>query len=393
MISPSAASPWPAVLLILGAGVLSAFQVGKVPLALSTLQGELGLGLAAASWLISLFGVVGAAIGAPMGLVVDRVGARRLLVAGLLVQGLASLLGGLVVSAPLLLVSRLVEGLGFLAVVVAAPALVVAVASPAQRDRAMALWATFMPVGLTAIMLAGPVLDRLGWAGLWRANAGLLLGYAVLAAWRVPALARRAEVRSVAADLSQTLAAPGPWLLGGLFGIFAGVFFAVFGFLPSLLGERLGVGTTAAGALTAVAVAASGVGNLACGQLLARGLEPLRILTAAFVVLALCSIGLFGRFLPAELAYGLCVVLAFFGGWIPVVLLDAAPRYAPRPDLVGATIGATVQGNNLGMILGPAAAGALASQLGWPAVSGLLVVFCGLALWLVRLLGRAHAER
>src|SRR5690625_6142359 len=99
-----------------------------------------------------------------MGLVVDRVGARRLLVAGLLVQGLASLLGGLVASAPLLVVSRLVEGLGFLAVVVAAPALVVAVASPAQRDGAMALWATFMPVGLTAIMLAGPVLDRLGWA-------------------------------------------------------------------------------------------------------------------------------------------------------------------------------------------------------------------------------------
>src|SRR5690625_7863724 len=100
-----------------------------------------------------------------MGLVVDRVGARRLLVAGLLVQGLASLLGGLVASAPLLLVSRLVEGRGFLAVVVAAAALVVGVGSPARRDRATALWATFMQVGLSAIMLAGAVLDGLACAG------------------------------------------------------------------------------------------------------------------------------------------------------------------------------------------------------------------------------------
>ena len=47
----------------------------------------------------------------------------------------------------------MVEGVGFLAVVVAGPALVHEAARPRRRDRAFALWGTFMPVGMGALML------------------------------------------------------------------------------------------------------------------------------------------------------------------------------------------------------------------------------------------------
>ncbi|TWA22004.1 hypothetical protein FB004_108299 [Sinorhizobium medicae] len=71
----SGGSAWPRILLVVGAGVVSAFQVGKAPVALAAIQEDLALSLAAASWLISAFAILGALTGAPIGLAADRVGA------------------------------------------------------------------------------------------------------------------------------------------------------------------------------------------------------------------------------------------------------------------------------------------------------------------------------
>jgi hypothetical protein len=67
---------WPTVLLIVGAGVVSAFQVGKAPPALAV-QADLGLDLAATSWLLSAFAIVGALAGIAIGVAVESV--RRVL--------------------------------------------------------------------------------------------------------------------------------------------------------------------------------------------------------------------------------------------------------------------------------------------------------------------------
>jgi MFS transporter, DHA1 family, inner membrane transport protein len=132
-------SPWPVILLVVGAGVVSACQVGKAPAALAAIRGDLGLDLATASWLLSAFAVVGALFGLAIGLAVDRAGARRMAVAGLLLQGLAGAAGATAGGAPLLLATRVLEGIGFLAVSVAAPSLIVAAAQPGDRGRAMAV--------------------------------------------------------------------------------------------------------------------------------------------------------------------------------------------------------------------------------------------------------------
>jgi hypothetical protein len=52
-VSADRPTPWPTVLLIVGAGVVSAFQVGKAPAALAAIQADLGLDLVTASWLLS----------------------------------------------------------------------------------------------------------------------------------------------------------------------------------------------------------------------------------------------------------------------------------------------------------------------------------------------------
>jgi NAD(P)-dependent dehydrogenase (short-subunit alcohol dehydrogenase family) len=97
------------------------------------------MNLAVASWLLSAFAVVGAAAGIAIGLAADHIGARRMAVGGLAVQGVCSAIGALSDGAAMLLATRVLEGFGFLAVTVAAPALIAQATPQSTRDRAFAL--------------------------------------------------------------------------------------------------------------------------------------------------------------------------------------------------------------------------------------------------------------
>lgn len=383
MMGSPVRSPWPTILLVTGAGIVSAAQVGKAPAALAAVRADLGLDLATASWLLSSFAVVGALAGVVVGLLVDRAGARSMAVLGLLLQGLAGAAGAMAWGVPMLLATRVLEGLGFLVVTVAAPSLIVALAHPGDRGPAMAVWGTFMPVGMTLVLVVAPLLPLVGWRGFWLLNAGLLLGYAALLA---TVLQDQREPdrsgRNLADDLRNTLAHRGPWLLFGLFATFAAAFFAVFGFLPGLLAQRLAIGPEEASLLAGIAVAANVVGNLLCGLLLARGLRSL-ILLVGFSAMALLGFGILSEGVPGGAVFGLSLLVSAISGLIPVALFDAAPHHAPRSDLVGATVGFMMQGNNVGLLLGPATAGALAAAAGWPAVAMLVAALAAVASVLV----------
>ena len=74
----SRTTPWGMVALVVGAGVAGAFQVGKVPVALPSLRAELGMSLVAAAWVLSVFNLIGVAVGMMMGAAIARLGPRRI---------------------------------------------------------------------------------------------------------------------------------------------------------------------------------------------------------------------------------------------------------------------------------------------------------------------------
>lgn len=368
--NPPREAGWSTVFIIAGAGVVSAFQVGKAPMALGAVQLDLGLSLVGVSWLISAFAIIGAIVGAPVGLAADRIGAKRMVVGGLALQALGSGLGGVSSGIEPLMVSRVVEGLGFMAVLVAGPAMIFATVAPRIQDRAIAVWATVMPVGMTVVMLAAPLLTLLEWRGFWLLNAAILFAYAVFFVFAISApKAAATHEQRIGAQLRQALASPEPWALATIFAAFSAAFFVVFGFLPSLLTERFGLGQELASTVTAVAIAASGFGNLAAGFLLASGRKPLHVLAAGFLVMTLFGFGVLAADVSWIAIMVFAVLFAFMAGLVPVVLMDSVPSFAPRPELVGATLGLAMQGNNVGMLIGPAGGGALAASLGWTSVA------------------------
>jgi len=363
-----AATDWAAVLLISGAGVAVAFQIGKAPAALPALRADLRLDLVTAGWVISMFNVIGTLIGMVIGAFADRLGHRRVILAGLGLVAAASLAGADAGGGLTLLATRFFEGLGFMMVVVAGPALIIRAADQHDLKLAFGIWGCYMPAGSALMMAAAPaLLAPFGWRGLWIANAVLVTLFAVILARATRSLARpraAAASSSLPRDIRATVTAPGPVLLALSFGAYAMNYLIVLGFLPTILVESEGLTLTAATGLTAFAIAMNVPGNLIGGMLVHRGVKPWLLLAIASVALTVCGSAFYEASLPLWLRYLLCVVLSLVGGILPSSIFGAAPAHAPSPRLVATTNGLIMQGSNLGQSIGPPVAAALAASAG-----------------------------
>jgi MFS family permease len=372
---PMMKTSWPAVLLFLGAGIVAAFQVGKAPIALPDIRTDFGAGLAAVAWVLSTFPMVGALSGAAMGVMVTRIGAGIMLPAGLGVIAAASLAGGLAPALPFLLVTRIVEGLGLLMVVIAAPSLITQVTHGDDRAKAFGMWGCFMPAGMSLAMLAAPLLAGLGWRGLWLGMAALAAAYAVaVMVWRSPEpMAPREPAQPILPDIAATLRAPGPRLLAAVFACYTVAWAVLTGFLPTLLMERMGVSAGTAGMMTAAVAGANIIGNLATGVVLAYGPQRWLMVALASGTIGLCSLGIFDPATPGWAAFALSLLFSAAGGLLPACVIGGAAQVAPDRRLVPAAVGLVMQGSNLGLTLGPVAAALVVEPWGWGAARLVLV--------------------
>jgi MFS family permease len=293
-----------------------------------------------------------------------------------------------------LLATRFVEGMGFLMVIVAAPSLIMRLTRPDDLKLALGAWGAYMPLGQAIMVLAAPLLlIPFGWRGLWIANTLLLVLFAALLA-RVTSGLPRSPARpesSLWRDLGETVTAPGPLLLAAIFGSYSMQYLAVMGFLPTVLIEHEGLGTAAAGALAALAMAMNGVGNLVAGLLLQRGIRRWRLIAIASLIMGAASLGIFTVALPVAASYVLYLAFAGFGGMLPASVFNAVPSHAPSRHLVPMTNGLLVQGSNLGQVIGPPTVGALAAAIGWH-WAPLLIVPASLSAALLSLVLRRRDE-
>ncbi len=389
---------WGLVLAVFGAGVAAAFQVGKTPPSLPFIRLELGLGLVAAGWVISLLNLVGSLSGLLAGTAADLLGRRRMLLTGLLILCLGNLLGAFSGGPTLLLTSRFIEGLGYILIAVTGPALIIGITHPRNIRQAIGIWAGFVPVGTSLMMVLSPLaLENIGWRGLWLANAALLLAYTIFLA-RITSgryydsRPKGSRTKAPWADIRTTLSRPGPYTLAATFTFYALQFMAVVGFLPTLLIEDLGLVPARAAVLAALVAFMNAPGNLAGGWLLQRGCKRVHLLCLAFLTMGLCGLGIYSAALAGPFRYLLCLVFSGVGGIVPASLVAGAQVHAPKPGLVATTNGLVMQGGSLGSLIGPPSlAAAVSAAGGWSGAPWLLVSAAAAAVVLALVLGRLEA--
>ncbi len=170
-------------MLIWFAGLGAATQFAKIAVPFS----DVGLlypdNAAVIGWLLSIISLMGAALGAISGAITARIGPNRLLLSGLVLGGALSLLQASLPIFQLMLLSRVIEGLSHLAIVVAAPTLIAQITSGRARYNSMVLWSTFFGVAFALNAWVGlPIVDRFGLPTYFAMHGGLMLLIAALIA-------------------------------------------------------------------------------------------------------------------------------------------------------------------------------------------------------------------
>jgi MFS family permease len=344
------------VILVLGVGVTCALHVGKLPIAIPVLQDALGMTLLQAGFLLSLMQLAGMLLGLPVGLLADRWGASRVMLAGLLILAIASVAGALAPGVEALLATRVLEGIGFLLAVLPAPALLrQRVHEPAVLSKALGMWGAYMPIGTALALLAGvPLLGAMGWRWVWVLLGLLSLCAAAALAWGIPSAGhpRASASQTLWPRLRRTLSAQGPWLVALAFLMYSGQWIAVVGFLPTIYAEAGYVGSVV-GALSALAAGINIAGNIGAGRGLARGVPPGVLLGAGFVAMGAGAVIAFAATGYPSLQYGAVLIFSGLGGLIPGTLFGMAVVLAPGEDTVSTTVGWMQQFSALGQFLGP----------------------------------------
>ncbi len=368
--------------VIVLAGVCAALHVGKLPPAVPVLQDALGISLVQAGFLLSAVQMASMTLGLAVGLSADSLGLRRSMLVGLGLLSFASLSGGFVSDAQSLLVLRALEGLGFLLVVMPAPALIRRTVDTSQLSGRMGWWGTYMPTGSALALLLGPwVIAGLSWSAWWWL-LGSVTTFAFVAVWlcvpdvhapappvHTAALAGGVASQSWPKRLALTLKSPGPWLVALTFAVYSSQWLAVVGFLPTVY-AALGLTAGVAGALSACVALANVSGNILSGRLLQRGWPAQRLLTIGFATMTLGAVGAYavwqGEGLPTSLRFVCVVLFSAVGGLIPGTLFSCALRLAPSEGTVSTTVGYMQQLSALGQFAGPPlVAWVAASAGGW----------------------------
>ena len=381
--------------VVLGVGVSCALHVGKLPVAIPRLQAELQLDLVQAGFLLSLVQMAGMSLGLAVGLLADRQGPRRVMLWGLCVLAAGSLLGALAPDVHTLLLTRVVEGAGFLLAVLPAPGLLrLHLSSPAVLSRALGWWGTYMPMGTALALLLGvPLMSWTGWRGAWVLLAGLSLLAALTLLLRVPAgVATTGGALALWPRLRRTLRAPGPWLVALGFFLYSGQWLAVIGFLPTIY-SAAGFDAASVAVLSALAAAINMSGNIAAGRWLARGARPGAMLLTGYVAMALGALVAFGVQGHPVGQYLAVLLFSAVGGLIPGTLFGVAVALAPGQDTVSTTVGWMQQFSALGQFVGPPAVAWWVTQVGgwhwtWVLTGGCSVCGLVLAIQLQRVWGR-----
>lgn len=386
-----------AIGVVVAAGVVAAFHIGKLPPALPLIRAEFGLSLVAAGWLVALTQLAAATLALIGGALADRIGYRRTMAVGLVLLTGGDLLGIVAPDVATLFGARMVESCGLLMTVLPAPAILARLAAPSRLRPVMGVWGAHMPLGMAMVLLASAAwLSLTGWRALWAACAVLaaVLAATVSAVVRVrPAgpdpgvpAGSKLGVPASASLVRTVVASPGPWLLAFCFACYSSQWIGVFSFLPTLYRDE-GVTLATASTLTAVGVAANVVGNLAAGWLLQHGAPRAALLAVAAATMLGCAWLAFGSAAPLAVRVAAIVMFSLVGGLIPGTLFASVAAFAPHAGAVSTTSGLMLQASSLGQLASPPLLAAVASltgswSYGWMATGSFA---CGglLAAWLI----------
>ena len=167
------------------------FLMASVNVALPTMGHAFSMEAVVMSWVSTSYLLAIAIVQVPLGRLSDILGRRKLFVMGLLLSTFASFLGGFANSVPLLIASRVLQGMGAGVTANNSVAILTSVFPGKERVKALGISQSGTYLGLTMGPLIGGLLTKhLGWQSIFLVTGGMgviliiLVLYGLKAEWR-----------------------------------------------------------------------------------------------------------------------------------------------------------------------------------------------------------------
>ncbi len=174
---------WSVLLVALFSGFLTPFDGSAVNIALPTMGSEFHLDALMLSWIATSYLLASAVFLVPFGRIADIFGRKRVFLSGIVTFTLSSLGMTMVPDGTLLIMIRIIQGIGSAMIFGTGVSMLTSVFPPRERGKVLGLYVTSVYLGLSAgPMLGGFLTAYLGWRSIFWINVpiGILIMYLIL---------------------------------------------------------------------------------------------------------------------------------------------------------------------------------------------------------------------
>ena len=361
---------WVSATALIVVGVLTAIQYGKVAPCLPDMMERLGISVSDGGLLMSAFALSALVMAIVGGVLIDKFGVRSIGIAGLAVSLAGNIVGLFEVPVAVLMLTRVLEGIGYGVISVCGPVVISAWYSPEKRGIASGFWGSYVGAGvLVAMVSANPLLASGTWMNMWT-FALITLGIAFLLFLlfvRMPPQDERqdADVReeNSEASLLKGFLAPGAVLLGLMFLLLD--FGLDNNFSVTYLNEYLGFEYGSANLISTIGCITMILGSLVGAVVLAKSKNRGLVLLVTIVLSTACF------FLQFRLEGDFMVMLVYQSiaaaiyGALPAMFYALVPEVATSRKTVGAAVAVVILGQNVGTLIGPTIVGMVVDASSW----------------------------
>jgi MFS family permease len=375
---------WVVLVLMYLAAITAPLNMFKVQALMPVIIPALNIPITSAAVLMSVFSIAGLILALPGGILVQRLGVKASIVIAISATALGSMVGVLSTGFEMLAVSRVIEGIGFGLLGVAAPSGISIWFPRDRRGLPLGVFTTWVPFGMMVMLAVAPFLgqtfgspEALSWQASWWFGAIFAVVVLVLVVlfFRMPTPEEAQRLHGAEAAQGEgnedALAAfKGSlkvlrngklWLLALIFAIFnmAGPG-GITQFLPTYLqdplvpaGFGLGLDLTTANLLTAASAFVVFFAEPVCGFISDKIGSRKKIIMLPLFGLTVTAVVIFN---PSLGMVGVCIAmffLAVFSSGTSTGTYAASPEIAGRPEYSGMAMGVAAVGQNLGLLVGP----------------------------------------